>query len=289
MKVKYSAEDQVFNWVSIFVLALVGFACVFPLLFVLSVSLTPIGEVFRNGGFIVIPRSITLEAYRFMWNDSYMPGAFRITVILTIVGTACNMFLTLLLAYPLSRKDVPGRRFFLFAVLFTMLFNGGLIPTYLVVRATGLLNTMWAMIIPNVVWSYNTLIMKSFFENMPNELFESARMDGASEWRVLVSLVIPLSMPVIATVGLFYAVGHWNEFLQAILYITTQRLKPLQVVLRAILLQSQGLEQANVEQVLPTKTMQMAAVVFSAVPIIVVYPFLQKHFVKGVLLGSIKG
>jgi putative aldouronate transport system permease protein len=131
--------------------------------------------------------------------------------------------------------------------------------------------------------------MKSFFENMPNELFESARMDGASEWRVLVSLVIPLSMPVIATVGLFYAVGHWNEFLQAILYITEQRLKPLQVVLRSILLQSQGLEQANVEQVLPTKTMQMAAVVFSAVPIILVYPFLQKHFVKGVLLGSIKG
>ena len=289
VRVKYSLEDQIFNWTSIVILAFVGFICIFPLLFVLSVSITPIGEVFRNGGFIVFPRKITLEAYRFMWNSSNMPGAFRITIVLTLVGTTCNMFLTLLLAYPLSRKDLPGRKYFLFYVLFTMLFNGGLIPTYLVVRGTGLLDTLWAMIIPSVVWSYNTFIMKGFFENMPNELFESARMDGASEWRVLATIVVPLSMPVIATVGLFYAVGHWNEFLAAILYITSQRLKPLQVVLRAILLQSEGLEQVNVDDVLPTQTMQMAAVVFSAIPIILVYPFLQKHFVKGVLLGSVKG
>jgi putative aldouronate transport system permease protein len=287
--IRESYSDRVFLIVAYTVLFLVGFVCVFPLLFVLSVSLTPITEVFRNGGFILIPRKFTFAAYKFMLNASDMPRAFRLTVILTILGTTCNMILTTLLAYPLSRKELPGQRYFLFYIIFTMLFNGGLIPTYLVVRNVGLLDTIWAMIIPNVVWAYNTMIMKSFFQNLPNEIFESARMDGAGEWLILGRLVLPLSMPVIATISLFYAVGHWNEFFQAIFYVTRRDLKPLQVVLRGILLQSEGLENVNVDDALPTQTMQMAAVVFAALPIICVYPFLQKYFVKGVLLGSVKG
>ena len=285
--IKEARGDRIFNWVSAIVLALVGFVCIFPLMFVVSVSITPISEVFRNGGFIVIPRNMTLEAYRLMLDESAMPQAFKITVLLTVVGTVLNMVCTLLLAFPLSRSDLPGRRFFIFYVIFTMIFNGGLIPTYLVVRYAGLLNTLWAMILPNLVWAYSTMIMKGFFENLPNEIFESARIDGAGEWLILYRLVIPLSAPVIATVSLFYAVGHWNEFFQGLLYITDRRLKPLQVVLRAILLQSEGLE--TVDNPLPTQTMQMAAVVFAAIPIICVYPFLQKHFVRGVMLGSLKG
>lgn len=192
------------------------------------------------------------------------------TIFVTVVGSIVNLALTLLMAYPLSRKKLRGRTFFLMAVVFTMLFNGGLIPTYLIVRETGLTNTLWAMIIPGAIWTFNLLIMKSFFENLPEELHDSARIDGAGETRVLVSIVLPLSVPSIMTVGLFYVVGHWNDFFSAVLYITNRDLYPLQVIVRNILLESANLQQ-NTDVVLPTVTMQMAAVIFASLPIILVY------------------
>ncbi len=192
------------------------------------------------------------------------------------------------MAYPLSRRNLPGRNFFLLMIVFTLLFSGGIIPTYLVVKSLGLLDSIWAMILPNAIWSFNVLIMKSFFEGLPEELFESARMDGAKEFRILLQIVTPLSIPVLLTVGLFYLVGHWNEFFQAIFYVTDRTLYPLQVVVREILMQSQQpLE--NAENMMPTQTMQMAAVMIASLPVIIIYPFLQKHFTKGMLLGSIKG
>ncbi len=254
----------------------------------LSVSITPFGEVLRNGGFILFPREITFTAYRTLLTESNIPKAFQITVLITVIGTAVNIVLTGLMAYPLSRKNLPGRQFFLLMIVFTLLFSGGIIPTYLVVKSMGLLDSIWAMILPNAVWSFNVLIMKSFFEGLPEELFESARMDGAKEFRILLQIVIPLSIPVLLTVGLFYLVGHWNEFFQAIFYVTDRTLFPLQVIVREILMQSQQpLE--NAENVLPTQTMQMASVMIASLPVIVIYPFLQKHFTKGMLLGSIKG
>jgi len=199
-----------------------------------------------------------------------------------------NLALTILMAYPLSRKMLPGRQVFLLLVVFTMLFSGGLIPTYLVVKSLGLLDSVWSMILPNAVWSFNVLIMKSFFENLPEELFESARMDGAKEFRILMQMVVPLSVPSLLTVGLFYMVGHWNEFFQAIMYVTDRTLFPLQVIIRELLmLTQQPLE--NAENMLPTETMQMASVVMASLPIIIIYPFIQKHFTKGMLLGSVKG
>jgi putative aldouronate transport system permease protein len=283
-----SLDDKIFNSVVYVILGLCGLAAILPILYVVAVSITPFGEVLRNGGFILFPREITFTAYRTLLTESNIPKAFQITVLITVIGTAVNLILTGLMAYPLSRKNLPARNFFLMMIVFTLLFSGGIIPTYLVVKSLGLLDSIWAMILPNAVWSFNVLIMKSFFEGLPEELFESARMDGAKEFRILLQIVTPLSVPVLLTVGLFYLVGHWNEFFQAIFYVTDRTLYPLQVVVREILMQSQQpLE--NAENMMPTQTMQMASVMIASLPVIVIYPFLQKHFTKGMLLGSIKG
>ncbi|WP_139997352.1 carbohydrate ABC transporter permease [Paenibacillus paridis] len=283
-----SLDDKIFNSVVYVILGLCGLAAILPILYVVAVSITPFGEVLRNGGFILFPREITFTAYRTLLTESNIPKAFQITVLITVIGTAVNLILTALMAYPLSRKNLPARNFFLMMIVFTLLFSGGIIPTYLVVKSLGLLDSIWAMILPNAVWSFNVLIMKSFFEGLPEELFESARMDGAKEFRILLQIVTPLSVPVLLTVGLFYLVGHWNEFFQAIFYVTDRTLYPLQVVVREILMQSQQpLE--NAENMMPTQTMQMASVMIASLPVIVIYPFLQKHFTKGMLLGSIKG
>ncbi|MEC0204619.1 hypothetical protein PAEVO_17900 [Paenibacillus sp. GM2FR] len=281
-------DDKIFNTIIYVILGLCGLVAILPILYVVSVSITPFGEVLRNGGFILFPKEITFSAYRTLLTESNIPKAFQITVLITVIGTAVNLVLTGLMAYPLSRRNLPGRNFFLLMIVFTLLFSGGLIPTYLVVKSMGLLDSIWAMILPNAVWSFNVLIMKSFFEGLPEELFESARMDGAKEFRILLQIVTPLSVPVLLTVGLFYLVGHWNEFFQAIFYVTDRTLYPLQVVVREILMQSQQpLE--NAENMMPTQTMQMASVMIASLPVIVIYPFLQKHFTKGMLLGSIKG
>ncbi|QNK57623.1 carbohydrate ABC transporter permease [Paenibacillus sp. PAMC21692] len=281
-------DDKLFDSFVYLILIICGLAAILPILYVISVSITPFGEVLRNGGFILFPREITFTAYRTLLTESNIPQAFKITIWITVVGTAVNIILTSLMAYPLSRRNLPARNFFLLMIVFTLLFSGGIIPTYLVVKSVGLLDSIWAMILPNAVWSFNVLIMKSFFEGLPEELFESARMDGAKEFRILIQIVTPLSIPVLLTVGLFYLVGHWNEFFQAIFYVTDRTLFPLQVIVRELLMQSQQpLE--NAENMMPTQTMQMAAVMIASVPVIVIYPFLQKHFTKGMLLGSIKG
>ncbi|WP_028549686.1 carbohydrate ABC transporter permease [Paenibacillus sp. UNC451MF] len=281
-------EERVIDSVVYAILGLAGLAAIFPLMYVVSVSITPFSEVLKNGGFLLIPRSVTFSAYYQLFTQSNIPRAFSVTVFITVIGTLINLVLTALMAYPLSRKQLPGRSIFLMLVVFTMLFNGGIIPTYLIVKSLGLIDSVWSMILPNAIWSFNVLIMKSFFENLPEELFESARMDGAKEFRILMQIVLPLSVPSMLTVGLFYMVGHWNEFFQAVMYVTDRTLFPLQVVIREILmLTQQPLE--NAENMLPTETMQMASVVMASLPIIIIYPFIQKHFTKGMLLGSIKG
>jgi putative aldouronate transport system permease protein len=281
-------QDRIFNGIIIVLLALCGAAALFPMLYVVSVSITPISEVLKNGGFLLIPKEITFTAYSKLIHESGMMDALGITILITVLGTALNMLFTVLMAYPLSRKRLPARSALLLMVVFTMLFGGGLIPTYLVVKSSGLLNSIWALMIPNLIWSFNILIVKSFLEQLPEELFESAKIDGASDFRILWQIVVPLSLPVMVTVGLFYGVGHWNEFFQAIMYVTNRKLFPLQVIVREILMQTQQpLE--NAENITPTETLQMAAVVMASLPIILVYPFLQKHFTRGMLLGSVKG
>lgn len=269
------------------ILILVGLVCVVPLFYVLSVSLMPMSEVLKSGGLVIIPRHITFGAYQELFRQDYIPRAFYVTLFITVVGTAINLILTILLAYPLSRRYLPGRSGLLLYIVFTMLFNGGMIPTYLIVKQFGLIDQVWALIIPNAVWTFNTLVMKSYFESIPEEMFESAKMDGAGECTILIRILIPLSLPVIMTILLFYMVGHWNEFFQAILYITKRELFPLQVIVRQIILQSSMTE--NVDITIPTQTLQSAVVIFACLPVIAVYPFIQKYFTKGVMLGAIKG
>lgn len=281
-------EDRIFDFFVYSILLFVGLATIFPMMYVVSVSITPMSEVLKNGGYVIIPHSITFDAYKELLGNSAIPRAFSVTMFITVVGTAINMVLTVMMAYPLSRKTLPLRSFLLLFIAFTMLFSGGLIPLYLVVKATGLLNTVWAMIVPGAIGAFNILIMKSFFENLPEELFESARIDGAKEWRILLQMVIPLSVPVMVTVGLFYAVGHWNSFFSAIMYITDTKLQPLQVIVRNILSRAQNPIE-NFEVPLPTEAVQMASVIIACLPMMVVYPFLQKYFTQGMLLGSIKG
>ncbi|WP_240419539.1 carbohydrate ABC transporter permease [Paenibacillus periandrae] len=281
-------NDKLFDGAVLVILGLAGLAAIIPVMYVVSVSITPISEVLKNGGFVLIPGKIDLTAYKELFTTTGIPRSMWVTALLTVIGTTVNLVLTLLMAYPLSRKKLPGRSLFLFMVVFTMLFNGGLIPTYIVVKNIGLLNSIWSMILPSAIWTFNILIMKSFFENLPEELFESARMDGAKEMRILTQIVVPLSVPSLMTIGLFYTVGHWNEFFQAIMYMTDRNWFPLQVIVREILVQTQQpLE--NAENLMPTETLQMASVIMASLPIIVLYPFLQKHFTKGMLLGAIKG
>ncbi len=281
-----SKNDIVFNCVVYFIIALVGLVCLVPVLFVISASFTPYSELLKHGGFVLIPSKITTIAYTEILADGALYNAMGVTVRLTIVGTACNLIVTLLLAYALSRHDVPLTGFFMRIIMFCMLFSAGTVPTYLVVRKMGLIDTFWAMIVPGLVSVYNLVIMKSFFEGLPEELFEAARIDGASETRVLINLVLPLSLPIVMTIGMYYAVDHWNTYMAAVLYIMDEDLKPLQVILRRLL--DKAKNQDDVE-FLPNETLKMAAVCFATAPIIVVYPFIQKYFVKGTLAGAVKG
>lgn len=283
------AEDRLINGIVYTLLLAVGLTAVFPMLYVVAVSLTPYAELLKNGGYVIIPKAITFEAYRHLLADSDLPRAFGVTVFLTTVGSVINLIGITSMAYPLSRRQLPGRSFWLMYIFFTMLFSGGLIPTYLIVKQTGLVNTVWAMIIPGAIVTFHVLIMKTFFENIPSELFESARIDGARELRILLSLVVPLSLPVILTIALFNMVSHWNTFFNAIMYVTDTTLHPLQVVVRRMLLETAQDQNASADQVVPTVTLKMAAVVLVSLPMIVVYPFIQKHFTKGMMIGAIKG
>lgn len=280
--------ERYFDIVIYTLLILVGLASVFPLMYVLSVSLTPYSEVIRNGGFVVIPKQITFEAYRMLFGMDTIPRAFGVTIFVASVGTAINLALSVLLAFPLSRKKLIGRGLFIFMIVFTMMFGGGLIPTYLVVRDTGLLNTVWAMIIPGAISTFNVLVVKTFFENLPEELYESAKIDGAGEMTVLLRLALPLSLPVLMTVGLFYLVGNWNVFFSAVFYITDPKLYPLQAIVRGLLTAADRPE-VNVDVTVPSTTLQMASVIAACLPVIIVYPFVQKHLTKGMLIGALKG
>ncbi|GBG11483.1 ABC transporter permease [Paenibacillus agaridevorans] len=280
------------RWFDVMVYAVLLFAAlvaVVPLMFVVSMSLTPYGEVLRNGGYVFIPNSVTFDAYQYLLERTKLPRSFGVSAFVTVVGTSLSLMLTMLMAYPLSRRKLKGRSLILLLILFTMLFNGGLIPTYLLVQKVGLLNTVWAMLIPNAVSAFNLLIMKSFFESLPEEIFEAAKIDGAKEWRILTTIVAPLSVPSLVTIGLFYMVQYWNLYFQAVLYVQDAALYPLQVVVRNILMMNQSMDDINVDVTLPTVTLQMAAVVVASLPMIMVYPFIQKYFIKGMLIGAIKG
>lgn len=282
--------EKVWDVSIVVILSLITLAVILPLWYLVIISVTPFEVWTRTGGSLFIsPAEMTIEGYRQLLSSARLPRAFGVSVFVTTVGTALNLAATMLLAYPLSKRDFPLRQPLLLAVLFTTLFSGGLVPTYLVVRQLGLLNTYGALWFPGLISAFNLLVMRAFFENLPQEIEEAAKMDGASDWQVLWQIVVPLSKPILATVGLFYAVAHWNSFFDAVLYITKAEMQPLQVVLRSILSAGNVNEFVDPEAaMMPQETLRMAAVVLSTIPLLVVYPFLQKHFAAGTLLGGVK-
>jgi putative aldouronate transport system permease protein len=287
-------KDRAVDTILYFFLTLYALSCLFPLYYVCVMSVTPITEVLKNGGFVLFPETFTWDAYKAIFSSPVVPQALKITVFITTVGTLLNLIFTTLLAYPLSKKNLPGRNVILIGLVFTMIFSGGLIPLYIVVRSVGLLNSTWALIIPGLISTFNLLIMKSYFENIPDELEEAAKVDGCGEFSTLFKIILPLSAPIMATMALFYGVNHWNAYFSGIMYLTDKTLYPIQVVLRNMLTAPSVNQELLVQnplliQQLPPETLKMAVVVVTILPIIIIYPFLQKYFVKGMLLGSIKG
>ncbi|MFD2333494.1 carbohydrate ABC transporter permease [Cohnella sp. GCM10020058] len=290
---KKSIPDRIVDVLIIVILSVFGLATLFPLYYVAVVSITPYTEVLRNGGFLLIPKTFTWDAYKAIFNSGVVPKALNVTIFVTLAGTALNLIVTTLLAYPLSKKYLPGRNAVLMGIVFTMLFSGGLIPTFLTVKATGLMNTLWALIIPGMVSTFNLLVMKTYFESLPSEIEEASKVDGCSDVGTLLRIVLPLSMPIMATLGLFYGVNHWNAYFGGIMYLNDRDLYPLQVVLRNMIITPSVSQELSVPQSqlssLPPESIKMATVVVAIVPIIAVYPFLQKYFIKGMLLGAVKG
>jgi putative aldouronate transport system permease protein len=267
---------------------------VFPFIGVISTSLATPEEVNRAGGFVMFPRQgIDLTAYKSIFAGGTVTQALLVSGFVTIVGTAISLALTCSLGWALSRRGTIGNKALLMLVLVSLLFNPGLIPTYLVVQQFGLLDSLWALIIPTCVSAFNVIVVRSFFTGLPSEVLDSAMIDGASEWKMFRYIGLPLSKAVIAVIGLFYGVGYWNSFFNALLYINDAGKWPLQLVLRTYVVNGVeigGQDLGVAGEVLPPQTtIQMAILMISVVPILCVYPFIQRHFAKGVLTGAVKG
>jgi putative aldouronate transport system permease protein len=262
-----------------------------PLWRVLIMSVTPLGFIdSKTLGMWLAPWRWSLEAYKQLLNHPSFLHASGISLIITLGGTLINMVLTVPLAYVLSNKSLPGRSFFITLILIPYLFNPGLIPLYLVVQRLGLIDNLLAVMLPGAISIYNTLIMKSYFEGLPEELKEAARLDGANELQVLWHVILPLSKPILLTIALFYAVGHWNEFFTPILYLNSAKLMPLPVLLRNILLAANINEyvESDAFSSAPIQAFKAASVIITMLPMVVVYPWLQRYFTKGTLLGGVK-
>lgn len=285
--------NRVFDGVNVTVLALFALATIIPFLYVIAGSFATQKELLEKG-FILFPTEFSLSAYHFIFSTSTLVRSLFVTVFITITGTLINITLTCLMAYPLARRDMDFRKPIQLMVIFTMLFSGGMIPTFLVVRNLHLIDTYWSLLLPGAISAFNLIIIRSFFQQLPEGLEESAKIDGASDPYIFWKIVLPLSLPAIATFSLFYAVNHWNTFFSAVLYINDSAKWPIQVLLRQIVILSQGGSLGDTtafesDFVPPETSVKMAVIVISTMPILVVYPFLQKHFAKGVLLGSVKG
>lgn len=277
------------------VITLIVLSVLFPLWVVVITSLSDQQAITEAGGLVIVPQGLTLRAYREILSGGVVTRAVLVSLGITFVGTVVAIVVNVLAAYGLSRHNSFGHRVLLMAVLVTFLFTPPMIPRYLVVMNLGMLNSYWALILPSAVIAFNLVVMRAFFQNIPTELMDSARVDGASEFRILLSIVLPLSRAVIAVIALFYAVHYWNSFFDALLYMDDNTRWPLQLVLRAYVLQGQAIPGVNsiisglALAPVPTLAVKMAVVVIATVPVMLVYPFIQKHFTKGVLIGAVKG
>ncbi|OMF18869.1 sugar ABC transporter permease [Paenibacillus sp. FSL H8-0548] len=291
-------SNKLYQWIINLVMLAFSAFCIFPFLVLISASFTDDMEITRNG-YSFIPKDISFAAYGYLLNDAAnIARAYGITILITLIGTVAGLILIALLAYPLSRKEMPFRNVLAFYVFFTMLFNGGLVPTYLVyTNMFDVKNTIWALIIPGLLLNgFYVILMRTFFStSIPGAIIESAYIDGAKELRIFTSIVLPLSTPVLATIGLFLTIGYWNDWFNGLIYVTDKQYYSLQNLLNRILLDVQFLQNSQdgisseLAANIPLKSMRMAMAAIGAIPIIAAYPFFQKYFIKGITVGAVKG
>ena len=264
-----------------------------PFLGIVATSLADNAQVTSSGGFVLFPRSVSLDAYRTIFAGGVVSRAMVVSLSITLLGTALSLAVSTLLAYALSRPGSFGQKPMLMLVLFSLLFSPGLIPSYLVVKELGLLDSYWSLVLPTALSAFNVIVLRAFFMGIPAELIDSARIDGAGHLTVFARIVLPLSKAVLAVVGLFYAVGYWNAFFNALLYLNDTAKWPLQLVLRTYVVNNAEMSATELgtgtDNLPPQPSIQMAILVVTIVPILIVYPFLQRHFAKGVLTGAVKG
>ncbi|MGQ7888857.1 carbohydrate ABC transporter permease [Paenibacillus sp. WC2504] len=285
--------EKLFYSINYVVLFVIGMSCLLPLVHILAMSLSD-KHALMSGVVSLWPVNLDFSGYEALFKETPILRSLVNSVIITVVGTVLNISFTVLAAYPLSKRYFIGRKFYSFAIIFTMLFSAGLIPTYLLLKSLGLLNNYGALWLPGLVSVWNLMVLRSFFEALPEELEEASRIDGCSDWRLIIQIVLPLSIPVVAALSLFYGVSHWNAFMNVLIYINDASKLNLTVLVQQ-LIQNQTLmqEMANTQPEMAMKLtpegMKAAGVIVMTLPMLIVYPFLQKYFVKGVMIGAVKG
>lgn len=290
MDTRYNTRPgRIFDAFNIILLGVVGVLALLPFLFVIAGSFATEAELTRRS-FFLWPEEFSVGSYEAIFQTPAFLRAMATTIGVTAIGTVIQLALTVSMAYPLSKRALPGRNIILSLIVFTMVFSAGMIPTFLVVKDLGLLDTWWALILPMAVNPFSLIIIKNFFQELPVELEESAKIDGATELRILWSILLPLSKPVLATFALFYAVGIWNDFMSPLLYLNDSRMWTLQMFLRQVTVAADPtFDNPDSSYIPPSQGIKFAVVVVATVPILLFYPFLQKHFAKGILIGSVKG
>lgn len=294
---KLSREDKIFDLINYIVLGLVSLLVLYPLYFMVIASFSS-PEMVNSGQIVLVPRGVSIDGYKRLMQDANIWIGYRNTIIYTVFGTILNIVVTVSAAFALAHRDLVGKSFFMGYFVFTMYFSGGMIPLYIVVNKIGLYNNPLVLIILGAVSVYNLIIARTFFQStLPPELYDAAAIDGCGNFRFFIQIAVPLSKAIIAVLVVFYGVGHWNEFFNALMYISKKEYYPLQLVLREILLQSRMVEQVATEAALIdlqerqryAELIKYGVIVVSSLPILAVYPFAQKYFVKGVMIGSVKG
>ena len=293
MKIKRSVGSRVFDVCNVIFFILLCFIMLYPLYYIAIVSISD-GQAVLTGNISFLPVNVTFSSYQLVFQEQDIFISYRNTIFYTVAGTLINLAMTVLCAYPLAQPNLPGKKFVMKFVVFTMFFSGGMIPLYLVIKQLNILNTVWSMLLPSAISTFNMIVMRTFFMGLPHSLWESANLDGANEFQILWKIILPLSKPIIATMVLFYAVGHWNAYFDAMLYLSKKQLYPLQIILRNLVISGQ-IDSATTASggggdfLAIDTTVKYATVMVATVPILLVYPFVQKYFVKGVMVGSLKG
>lgn len=288
---KLGKKIYLFDVIKVAILLLLAFLTIYPMYYILIISVSS-GTAIAAGTISFWPKGVTLEAYKMVFKNGDIWRAYLNTILYTGVGTLINLVCSAMCAYPLSRPHFYGRRFFTFMITLTMFISGGLIPLYLVVNNLRLIDTIWAIVLPPAISTYNMIIMRTFFNTIPDSLQESAYLDGANDIHILCKIILPLSKPIMATMTLFYGVQHWNSYFSSILYLNTKTKYPVQVILRDIVIAGEFSDQGGaVSQSINviSTNYKYAVIIISMIPILCIYPLLQRHFAKGVMIGAVKG